>query len=210
MLSNSVFEEILDDIGSDSPAPGGGSVSALAAALSGSLVAMVANLTMGREKYREVEAEMSDVAKSSANLRQRAVELYEGDVAAFNQVMQAFRLPRGNEVEKGQRSKAIEEALDGAIRVPMELARISLRLLELCVIVASRGNPSAASDAGVSALMASAALEGAAMNVRINLASLRGDARGRREALSVELDTLEREGAILRGSALAAVNRNLQ
>lgn len=210
MLKDSVFQEILEDIGSSSPAPGGGSVSALAAALSGSLVAMVANLTMGRERYHEVEVEMSDVARSAVTLRQRAVELYEEDVAAFNRVMEAFRLPRGDEVEKQQRAEAVEQALDGATRVPMELARVSVRLLDLCVSVASKGNPSAASDAGVSALMASAALEGAAMNVRINLASLKGDAKGRREALSAELGALEREGTILRESALAAVNQNIR
>ena len=149
-------------------------------------------------------------ARSAVTLRQRAVELYEEDVAAFNRVMEAFRLPRGDEVEKQQRAEAVEQALDGATRVPMELARVSVRLLDLCVSVASKGNPSAASDAGVSALMASAALEGAAMNVRINLASLKGDAKGRREALSAELGALEREGTILRESALAAVNQNIR
>jgi len=209
LASSLTLRAILDDIASDSPAPGGGSVSALAAAMSASLVSMVAGLSMGKEKYRDVETVMKDAAIEALSLRERALVLYKEDIEAFNRVMEAFRLPKGSEEEKAARTMAINGALEQAALVPMELARLSVRLLELSCLAARRGNPNAASDAGVAALTAHAALGGAALNVRINAASVKGDTRERLESLLVELAALEERGNSIRDDALAACAANI-
>jgi formiminotetrahydrofolate cyclodeaminase len=177
--------------------------------MSASLISMVAGLSMGKEKYRDVQAVMTDAAGEALSLRERALALYTEDIAAFNGVMEAFRLAKGSQEEKAARAMAIDSALEQAALVPMELARLSVRLLELSALAARRGNPNAASDAGVAALTAHAALGGAALNVRINAASVKGETKERLESLLTELAALEERGNGIRDDALAACAANI-
>ena len=163
----------LDLLASSSPTPGGGSASALAGALAAGLTSMVCNLTIGKKKYEEVSEELTRVLQSSEELRQRLTKLVEEDSEAFNRVMAAFRLPKETPQEKETRSRQIEEATKGAAKVPLEVMEEALRVLELSQVVAEKGNPNSISDAGVAALLAWSAVEGADLNVEINLSSLK-------------------------------------
>lgn len=165
----------LDILASSSPTPGGGSASALAGALAAGLTSMVCNLTIGKKKYEEVSEELTRVLQSSEELRQRLTKLVEEDSEAFNRVMAAFRLPKETQEEKETRSRQIEEATKGAAKVPLEVMEEALRVLDLSQVVAEKGNPNSISDAGVAALLAWSAVEGADLNVEINLSSLKDE-----------------------------------
>ncbi len=172
MPSRKTLNAFLDELASSSPAPGGGSVAALAGALGAALTSMVCHLTMGRKKYADVEGDMKRVLEQSEQLRAQFTELIDRDTLAFNKVMEAFGLPKDTEPQKALRSVAITEATKEATLVPLEVMKHCIDALALAQTVALKGNPNSLSDAGVSALMLHAALEGAALNVRINLNGL--------------------------------------
>ena len=157
------------------PAPGGGSVAAHAGALGAALAQMVAGLTIGKKKYAGVEAEMKEIALQASALVNELGALGKRDSEAYSQVMAAYKLPGENEADAATRKQAIENALLGAAEVPLETARACVRVLELAVAVAARGNTNAVSDAGVAALLAEAACKGAVYNVRINVSALKTD-----------------------------------
>jgi formiminotetrahydrofolate cyclodeaminase len=162
----------LDELASSSPAPGGGSVAALAGALGSALTSMVCNLTIGKKKYAAVDEQMKKVLKSSEELRARFTKLVEDDTLAFNKVMEAYGLPKDNDAQKALRDAAITAATKEATMVPLEVMKHCIDALALAQDVAANGNKNSISDAGVSALMLNAACEGAALNVRINLNGL--------------------------------------
>ena len=171
-----------DDLASDAPVPGGGSASAVAGAMGAALAAMVARIAMKKsddETLRDYVAEME-------NLRVDFLRLVDDDSAAYARVAEALKLPRGTDAEKAARTERVQSALLAASRVPLELARTSRRLLDACERGLEQAPPAAVSDVGVGALLAEAALEGAAMNVMINLASVKD--RGQVKALSEDLD----------------------
>jgi len=172
MAEKKSLETFLDEVASASPAPGGGSVVALAGALGSALTAMVCRLTLGKEKYADVEEEMKHILEQAETLRATFTELIAKDAAAFAKVMEAFSLPKETPPQKALRSAAITEATKEASLVPLEVMKHCIDALALAQQVASQGNASAASDAGVSALMLHAACAGAALNVRINLNGL--------------------------------------
>jgi formiminotetrahydrofolate cyclodeaminase len=174
MLNLSVTQ-FLRQLASDAPAPGGGSASALAGALAAALVSMVANLTEGKEKFTDVEADMIQLNQNAGAIRQQLMALMEEDTKAFQQVMAAFRLPKETSTEKERRQAQIQAAMIHAAEVPLKTAKTALKVLELAKIAAQKGNPNAASDAGVAALLAWAAIEGAALNVKINLGSIKDE-----------------------------------
>ena len=174
-MLNLTVNDFLKQLSSDAPAPGGGSASALAGALAAALVNMVANLTRGKEKFAEVEDEMVKLAQDAEDIRQQLMSLMEEDTKAFQQVMSAFRLPKETENEKKQRQDKIQEAMIYAAEVPLKTAQTALKVLELAQIAAEKGNPNAISDAGVAALLAWAGVEGAALNVKINLGSIKNE-----------------------------------
>ena len=157
-------------LASDAATPGGGSASALAGALAASLVGMVARMTEG----------MEGVAAEADAAREELLALVDEDARAFDRVMAAFRLPKGTDEEKAARTEAIQRGYEAATEPPARVCARALRVLELAAEVAERGNPNAVSDAGVAALLAESALVGAALNVRINVASIK-DAGFRRE-----------------------------
>ena len=175
-LASMAVDTFVDEVSSDSPAPGGGSVAALAGSLGAALSAMVANLTVGKKGYQPVWAELSQLAERAQQVASALVGAIDEDTEAFNGVMAATRLPKTTPEEQAARARAIDEGYQLAARVPLGTARLCLDAIRLAGEVARKGNVNSASDAGVAALVARAGVEGAALNVLINLGSIRDDA----------------------------------
>jgi glutamate formiminotransferase/formiminotetrahydrofolate cyclodeaminase len=169
MLMQKSVAKFLDELASNSPAPGGGSVAALAASLGSALTSMVCNLTVGKKRYADVEPEMKKILEQSERLRAQFTALVDQDTMAFNKVMEAYGLPKETEDQKALRAAAIQGATKEAALVPLSVMNHVIDALALAKAVAEKGNHNSVSDAGVSALMLSAAAEGAAFNVQINL-----------------------------------------
>ncbi|HDO19205.1 MAG TPA: methenyltetrahydrofolate cyclohydrolase [Thermoplasmatales archaeon] len=184
------IKEFLEELASDSPAPGGGSVAALSGALAAALSSMVCNLTIGKEKYADVEDEMEDVLERCNNVMKRLIEIIDEDTEAFNMVMEAFKLPKGTDEEKMIRKERIQESLKKASLVPLETARLCVEIMELARVVTEKGNKNSITDAAVSAILAKAGLESAILNVKINLKSI-NDERFI-DSLNYEMEVLER------------------
>lgn len=164
-----------DELSSDSPAPGGGSVAALCGSLSAALAAMVAALTWSKAGMADRRPTMGPLGTRGQALKDWFLEAVDRDTEAFNDVLAAIRLPKKTEAEIAARAAAMEAANQGAARVPLEVLGASVEALELALVAARDGNPASVSDAGVAGAVALAAAEGAALNVRINLGSI-GDA----------------------------------
>lgn len=162
----------LDKLASRSPEPGGGSVSALGGALGAALVSMVANLTLGKEKYADVQGQVEELLASSEKLRDELQGLIQKDTEVYADVSAAFKLPRETEEEKAERAERIQEALKLATEVPFEIAEKCLEVARLSETSAVIGNVGAVSDAGVAALLAESAAQSAALNVKINVNSI--------------------------------------
>lgn len=177
-----------DLLASDAPAPGGGSAAALEGALGTALTAMVCSLTVGKKKYAEHEELAKSVQARAADLKERFVDVMDRDTEAFNVVSAAFGMPKATDEEKAARSEAIQEGLKGCTKTPFEMMELAVEALELTASVLGKSNDSAASDLGVSALSLRAAIQGAWLNVLINIGSLKDaalaeDYRQRGEAL---------------------------
>jgi len=162
----------VDELSSDSPAPGGGSVAALCGALSAALSAMVAALTWSKSGMESARQGMKTAGERAQALKDWFLDAVDRDTDAFNAVLAASRMPKKTPHETALRSEALERANQGAMKVPLEVLESSLRALELANLTARDGNPNSVSDAGVAAACALAAAEGAALNVRINAPSL--------------------------------------
>jgi formiminotetrahydrofolate cyclodeaminase len=202
--SLTAFSEAL---ASGAPTPGGGCVAALSGALAAALAAMVARATAASEKFADRAEEMNEVASEADRLRAELLSLVDEDAAAFDQVMAAFRMPKETPDERAVRAEAIQRAYVSAAQPPLLVCTKSLRALELAVQVAEEGNPNAASDSGVAALLAVAALEGAALNVQINLGSIEDETF--RSTRSNRVRAALAQGRALHDEALAAVRANL-
>jgi len=169
------LSRFLDELASSAPVPGGGSTAALVGALGAALVSMVGNLTVGKKRYAEVEAEVKGLLDRSEALRHQLAGLLEADTQVYATLSQAYKLPRDTEEQRAAREAAVQAALKEAEGVPMQIAQACVEVLELCVPMAEKGNRAAVSDAGVAALLAEAALRSAALNVLINLASIQDE-----------------------------------
>jgi len=167
------LREFCNETLSDSPAPGGGSVAALMGALGASLGGMVANLSAGKRGWDDKLKYFSDWAAKAQQLKDELLSLVDEDTAAFNKVMEAFALPKGSEEEKSARAAAIETATKYAAEIPLQVMETSLNSYELLSAMAEKGNPASISDVGVGALATRACVEGAGLNVQINLAALK-------------------------------------
>jgi len=165
----------LDELASNAPAPGGGSVAALSGALGAALVSMVCNLTLGKKAYADVQDEISDLLAESEALRQELTGLLEEDVKAYTGYSNAAKMPRETEEEKAERQRVMQAALRVATDVPLSIAEAAVKVMDLCMPAAEKGNKWAVSDAGVAVLMAEAALRSAALNVLINLGTLKDE-----------------------------------
>jgi formiminotetrahydrofolate cyclodeaminase len=180
------FEEMLSAISSKSPAPGGGSVSALAGAMGASLVSMVSNLTIGRNKYSDVEDEMKQILVEADTMKKELMVLYQNDIEAFNKVMTAFRMPAG------EREAALQEAYIESTKVPLSTAEKCFRVLQLTQTTIQKGNQNTITDSAVAALMAHSGLKGALFNVKINLVSIENEdfkAENLHKILALEKET---------------------
>lgn len=165
----------LDRLAGVEPEPGGGSVAALVGALGAALITMVTNLTLGKEKYAEVQDEMVGIQTRSEALRRRLEELVTLDALAYGKVATAMKLPREDDAQKEARRRVLQTALRGAAEVPLEVAETVLEVARLALPAAEKGNVNGVSDAGVAALLADAAAQSAALNVKINLAWIEDD-----------------------------------
>ena len=172
-LVSMAVDRFADEVSSESPAPGGGSVSAVAGGLAAGLTAMVANLTVGKKGYEAAWSELSDLAERAQAVKDRLVRAVDEDTDAFNAALAAMRMPKATAGERAARDAALEAGYQQAARVPLETARACLEALRLSLTVAGKGNRNSASDAGVAALIARGAVEGAVLNVLINLGSVR-------------------------------------
>jgi formiminotetrahydrofolate cyclodeaminase len=186
----------IDELASKAPTPGGGSVAAVMGAQSAALISMVCNLTIGKPKYAEVEAEMLALLEKSEALREKLIGMIKADVDVFNRLMATYSLPKGSDAEKAARSEAIQTVLKEATDVPLACARACAEAVEFSRIAADKGNLGVISDAGVAVMSAYAGLKSAALNVYINAASLKD--RAFADAKLAELE------ATLNGADVAA------
>ena len=170
-LINNTLRSFADITASESPAPGGGSVSAYLGVLGVSLATMVANLSSHKKGWDERWKEFGDQAEQGQQLKDKLLKLVDADTESFNAIMNAFTLPKSTAEEKEIRSSAIQEATRKAIEIPLEVMKLSLESLSLIKSMANTGNPNSVSDAGVGALCARSAVIGAFLNVKINCAS---------------------------------------
>lgn len=182
------LRKYLDDAAAKLPAPGGGSVSALAGALGAAMASMVANFTVGKEKYKDVEGEIRQILCKSEDLRKRLAELMDGDVEAYGKVSAAYRMPKSTDEEKTKRSRAIQEACKKALSVPLGATECCHEILKLSQRLADIGNVNLISDVGVAVILAEASLRAAALNVEINLVSIKDNSFvTKREAILASL-----------------------
>ncbi len=175
-LVKMTVQDFVEQLASASPTPGGGSASALAGAMAAGMVEMACNLTVGREKFRDVEEEMQAVLARAKELCQLMLDAVDEDTKSYDAVSQAYKMPRNTDAEKAERTAAIQSALQYASEVPLKVAQAAAETAELAVIAMAKSNPNVASDARVARLLADAARDGAVANVEINLGSITDEA----------------------------------
>jgi glutamate formiminotransferase/formiminotetrahydrofolate cyclodeaminase len=195
--------DFLEAVAADTPAPGGGSVAALAGTLAAALTTMIARLTLGRKKYEAVQVEMEALVAESERLRAALAARVTQDAAAYDQVVAAYRLPKATDKERNTRQEAIQQALAHAAEVPLSTARDAVAALELARTAAHLGNANALSDAGTAAHVARAAFEGAALNVRVNADQVAD--RGQAAAWLAELERLRAQYEAAFAEAVEAI-----
>lgn len=192
---------------SESAAPGGGSVSAYMGALAAALGAMVANLSAHKRGWDNRWKEFSDQAVKGQDIMERLLKLVDEDTAAFAKIMNVFSMPKGTEEEKAARAEAMEKATLYATQVPLRTMQTALEAMPLALEMARKGNPASASDAGVGAIAALAAVKGAQLNVRINAAGLKD--RAMADSLTAEAEEIAKEAAEKEAEILSEVNKNI-
>ena len=206
-LTDMKSTEFLAALASSAPAPGGGGGAAMAGALAASLASMVANLTIGKEKFAQQEPEVKELLDEAEEVRQTLLTLVEDDAAVFNSFMACYKLPKATEEEKAARTAAIRNAAKEAAEVPLAIARASYRALMLAERLVCIGNPGVITDGACSALLARAALRCAEYNVRINLGLTKDEAYN--QSVQEELNNLLKTAEELEADALAATDRVL-
>jgi methenyltetrahydrofolate cyclohydrolase len=182
------IELFLEALASKSATPGGGSAAALMGAQAAALVSMVCRLTIGKPQFAEVEQDLQSVLAQAENLRTELTKLIQADIDVFNRLMSKYALPKETDTEKAARSQAIQEVLKTAIEVPMQCVNCCVEIIKLSKIAAEKGSPSVVSDAGAGVVAACAALKASALNVHINVASIKD--RQYAETKSAELAKL--------------------
>ena len=189
MFQEQQLQTFLDQLASKASTPGGGSAAAIMGAMGAALVSMVANLTVGKQKYQDVEEEMQGFLERSEDMRSRLTGMIQADIDVFDKVMAAYGMARETDAEKAARSGAIQAALKEATDVPLACAQLCADVIELCRPVAEKGNLNVISDAGVAVLAAHAALRSAALNIYINIGGIRDEefVRDRRDKLEFVL-----------------------
>jgi formiminotetrahydrofolate cyclodeaminase len=199
------LKKYLDEAASGASTPGGGSVAALAGALGAALTSMVCNFTVGKKKYKDVEAEVAQILSEAEDLRGKLLDLMVEDTQVYGQVSAAYGMPRGTDEEKEARSEAIQSALKAAMGAPLEAAICCHRILKLNEPLLEKGNQNLISDVGVAVLLAESAMRSAILNVEINLSYIKDEklCRETREKLRPLID----EAAELRSKIYEKVNK---
>ncbi len=169
MYAELPIDAFLEKLASSAPEPGGGAAAALVGATGAALISMVANLTIGKPQYAAAQSEMEQVRARADALRAKLVAAVDRDAEVFRRVMAAYALPRATDEEKAARRQATQRALKEASRVPAEVVRLCRDVAGLSKVTTERGNVQAVSDAAIAALLADAAAQSAALNVKINL-----------------------------------------
>ena len=175
-LAEMQVTEFVNLMASDAPAPGGGSAAALEGALGAALTAMVCALTVGKKKYADVQELAVESQKKAEDLKARFVDVMDRDTEAFNAVSAVFAMPKDTDEQKAARKAAMQEALKGCTKTPFEMMQLTCETLELTRSLVGRLNASAASDLGCSALALRAAIQGAWLNVLINISGIADEA----------------------------------
>jgi formiminotetrahydrofolate cyclodeaminase len=191
VLKDLTLTEYLEKTASGEATPGGGSIAALCAAAAAGLTEMVANLTIGKKSYQSVEAEMKNIAEVVSEKREKFIQAIDEDPAAYNQVMTAYRLPKGTDAEVEIRNRAIQEGLKNAALVPMRVAEAAFKMMELAENAIQKGNKNAVTDGLVAVMAARTAALAAIFNVKINLDSITDSAFVAQ--LSEKTDTMEKQ-----------------
>lgn len=204
-LTGLSFSELTARLASREPIPGGGSAAALAGAMGAALVAMVAELTIGRADAAAHDEELRRLRDDAVAHHGLLQQLAEQDAAAYEAVVTARRLPRQTDEERAARAAELGRAMVTAAEVPLRTAETAAEVLQLAHTIAPIGNPNAVSDAGVGAQLAGAAVRGAVLNVRINLPYLPADAP-LRDTAAADADRLERQATDVEAATLAMVN----
>lgn len=200
-LTSMSVKGFADETARESPAPGGGSVSAYMGALGASLATMVANLSAHKAGWDDRWEEFSRWADKGIELQAELLHLVDADTEAFNGIMAALSMPKGNDEEKRLRAEAIEQATENAAQVPLETMKCACKVFEVCRAMAIEGNPNSVTDAGVGALAARSAVLGAGLNVKINAAGLADKTRAAEliaEAEKIAAEAIEKENEILK------------
>ncbi len=167
------IQQFLNELASKSATPGGGSAAAIMGAQGAALISMVCNLTIGKPKFADVEAEMQTLLAQAEDLRQQLTDFIQADVDVFNRVMAAYGLPKETDEDKTARSTAIQAVMKDATDVPLDCAKACAKVIALSQIAADKGNPNVISDAGAGLMAAYSGLKIAALNVYINAGSLK-------------------------------------
>jgi Methenyl tetrahydrofolate cyclohydrolase len=194
MLINLSINDFLEKTAGSDPVPGGGSISALCGSLSAALGKMVANLTIGRKKYLDKEEQMKELSETFNSYLKNFTQAIDADSNAYNEVFNAFKLPKETDEEKQFRSDKIQEATKFAAEVPLSVAQNASKIMDFIEEVAKNGNQNAVTDACVAMMCARTAVLGALLNVRVNLSSLTDTAYI--ERMTLECNLLEEKSTV--------------
>ncbi|MCL6635584.1 MAG: cyclodeaminase/cyclohydrolase family protein [Peptococcaceae bacterium] len=202
------LREIIAVAASNEPTPGGGSVSAMVACFGVAMTAMVCNLTLGKEKFKDVEPQVREIVDTAYGLLKKLEDLVDADMADFNNFMATFRMPKNTDEEKAARNEAMQKALKSATDTPMEIARVCLKALEITDKLAPIGNKMAISDAGVAAVVAEAALNGVLLSADINIPMIKDGEYVKKTV--AEKEQMVAEAKRLKDRAFAVVQERLK
>jgi formiminotetrahydrofolate cyclodeaminase len=192
------INDYLKELSSNSPIPGGGSAAALVGALGAALLSKVANFTIGKDKFKDVEIEIKKILASSEKLLSNLEKLIDRDALAYQKVVEAYRLAKNSEEEKRVRTSRIQKSLRQALEVPLIVCHTSLEAIRLCLPLAEKGNINLISDVGVAAELLSSAFQSALLNIEINLSRIKDGnfvTKVRKElaSLNKEIDDIKEE-----------------
>ena len=210
-LIEMTLNQFSNEVDSNSPAPGGGSVAALSSNIGVSLARMMANLSFGKKKYEaldeDIKAEFNNRFEKLGDIRNELMELVDRDTESFNEVMKAFKMPKVTDEEKMFRNKAIQEATLFSIEVPYKTAELSLEALRLLEYLVGYGNQNAITDVGVGTLLSYSGMEGAILNVKVNLMGLEDTKVV--EEYSSKCASMIKEGSEIKDRIMSNIHKSL-
>ena len=200
-------QEFLEKLASNAPTPGGGGSAAMVGALAVALTSMVGNLTVGKEKFAQHEAEVQELLAKAEALRLELLNLVNADAEVFNNFMVCYRMPKNTDEEKQARNQAIQNAAKEAAEVPLKIAESCLEIMKLAERIAIIGNPGAITDAAVSSIMARAALRSAVYNVVVNLKLIKDEVYN--QAMYAKMEAMQNEAAALEKATIVTTDEVL-